>query len=363
VQYWRDGPPQAMTSFLVDPILVTRPDASASISDKQAWLVALEGWALELMDSPHHWWHIEACTVTLYSSEKVPDYTYLRSLRNEVDLDINVNVINKIVNRFFGSPEHDIYNGLSTKFVVHSLSGLSVQPIELVDRNFEATRNHLLSLLYCLCCDKHGGSEPATSMRIVTIPLVIPASVLTVSARIELVESSISSLHNVPFDVIESFDIMFTPDDLVGILDARQLFQQETRHIVTEIERLARGQPAAACLPVALGSQFRQSLAASSIINDDSALAKLIRVCAAVTNVTAKDLKLDLRPLRTSPAAGSPQRIRGVDGATAWRLTITDSGVGWRLPYWHVRADQSERREIIEFANVLKKHDPELIPE
>ena len=71
----------------------------------------------------------------------------------------------------------------------------------------------------------------------------------------------------------------------------------------------------------------------------------------------AKDVKnYHLRQLRESKTADSKQRTRESDNAKAWRLTITPDGVGWRLHYWQVPTPNGS---IIEFANVLKKHDPE----
>ncbi|TMC23532.1 MAG: hypothetical protein E6J34_02310 [Chloroflexi bacterium] len=87
-------------------------------------------------------------------------------------------------------------------------------------------------------------------------------------------------------------------------------------------------------------------------------LAKLVYIAAAVIADKAMDVKCNLRHLRESKAADSPQRTRVSDGAKAWRLTLTDKGVGWRMHYWRIPVENGSR---IEFANVLKKHDPEEI--
>ena len=92
--------------------------------------------------------------------------------------------------------------------------------------------------------------------------------------------------------------------------------------------------------------------------NNEVILAKLVRVAATVIADKAMDVKCNLRQLRESKTADSPQRTRASDGAKAWRLTLTDKGVGWRMHYWRIPAEDGS---CIEFANALKKHDPEEI--
>jgi len=86
-------------------------------------------------------------------------------------------------------------------------------------------------------------------------------------------------------------------------------------------------------------------------------LKRIIRAAAAIISERAKDVKsYNLRQLRESKTADSKQRTRPEDNAKAWRLTITPDGVGWRMHYWHVVTSEGS---FIEFANILKKRDPE----
>jgi len=88
-------------------------------------------------------------------------------------------------------------------------------------------------------------------------------------------------------------------------------------------------------------------------------LMKIVRAAAAILTNNAKDIdKYHLRQLRESKTADSKQRTRIEDNAKAWRMTITPDGAGWCMHYWQVPTLQGS---LIEFANILKKHDPEEI--
>jgi len=61
-----------------------------------------------------------------------------------------------------------------------------------------------------------------------------------------------------------------------------------------------------------------------------------------------------LHPLGRSPAPDSPQRMRGQDQASAWRIDVMKYGAGWRLHYWHIPGADGGR---IEFSNVCKESE------
>jgi hypothetical protein len=106
-----------------------------------------------------------------------------------------------------------------------------------------------------------------------------------------------------------------------------------------------------------LGPRFIESVNNADLDSDRVVLEKIIRIAAAIIADKAMEVKCNLRHLRMSKTADSPQRVRSDDGAKAWRLTLTDQGVGWRMHYWRIPGEKN----AIEFASVLKKSDPEEI--
>jgi hypothetical protein len=63
--------------------------------------------------------------------------------------------------------------------------------------------------------------------------------------------------------------------------------------------------------------------------------------------------------LREREEPHTPQLLRANDNATAWRITITHEGAGWRMHYW--RKVDPNGNVAIEFSNVLTKKDPTVI--
>jgi hypothetical protein len=78
----------------------------------------------------------------------------------------------------------------------------------------------------------------------------------------------------------------------------------------------------------------------------------LSEVLQRIENIAQARHSQNVVALRETKAANSPQQTRGEDHGKAWRLTLTDSGVGWRLHYWQIPTTQGS---MIEFANIVKK--------
>ena len=70
-------------------------------------------------------------------------------------------------------------------------------------------------------------------------------------------------------------------------------------------------------------------------------------------------LQNKLHWVREREESHTSQLVRTGDNTTAWRITITYDGAGWRMHYW--RKTDLEGNIIIEFSNVLTKHDPVII--
>ncbi len=121
--------------------------------------------------------------------------------------------------------------------------------------------------------------------------------------------------------------------------------------------------PGSPLLSASVGSQLWRSLEKSGILEDAFATGKLLHIGSATLADRLEELNVGRRPKRETDSPNSDQQTREGDKAKAWRLTITKSGAGYRLHYWHVPKIGDEQVEEIEFANVLKERDPVVIPE
>jgi hypothetical protein len=124
-------------------------------------------------------------------------------------------------------------------------------------------------------------------------------------------------------------------------------FQQDWQSVV--------GQP----LPFTFGPHFLASIRERGVDTNIVVLTKLVYFAAAV--IAGQAMKLvngNLHPLGETAAPGSSQRYRTEDQAKAWRLRLMEKGAGWRIHYWHIPGEAGGR---IEFSNILKKHEPEVI--
>ena len=89
---------------------------------------------------------------------------------------------------------------------------------------------------------------------------------------------------------------------------------------------------------------------------------KIVEVCAQVACDRARTITArHVHPLREGDAGDAPARIRGSDGAAAWRCALQKGSPGSRqLHWWRVSAPGSEP-DVIEFAQV-GHHDNFVIP-
>jgi hypothetical protein len=107
-----------------------------------------------------------------------------------------------------------------------------------------------------------------------------------------------------------------------------------------------------------VGPRFMASIDEAGLDTREDVLLKIVRRAAAVIADQAKNIKsYKLHELRESKTADSPQRVRSVDSARAWRLMIEKHGAGWRLHYWQIPSSEGS---IIEFANVQKEDGEEI---
>ncbi|NOK08151.1 hypothetical protein [Corallococcus exercitus] len=345
-------------SFAIDPYLTALPENGLD-TDLRNWLLALETWLRETDVSPYFWGHLHECSLKLLEQGRLPSFVELKKLSSELKSDINTGWLSRKMNTFFQDPSRSITTNLSITDCLAS-GPVSISPAEFKDRS-PSTAEELAQGFLKIAIAKNAQNGFAQSIVVVTAAFQVePSSSIHVSANVDIIEPPpISPLNN---PVTSSIPVLFSPDEIIPILLPSQLLGGDGHDFIRAINIAARQfntQP----LNFTLHSNFLPSIRGRSIASDNAALEKLIRTCASVILNQAKDLKLNLRPLRKSETADSPQRTRDGDKAKAWRLTVTKNGVGWRMQYWHIPPASPEQLGTIQFANVLGKQEDETIPE
>lgn len=351
-----------MPSFVVDPILCTTPDADADAGEVARWLLALEGWLVAQNISPFEWKHLLSCTDALCETGRFPAFESLRADARRAGVDVNVGGLLQRVARFFQDAACDLHAVTATRCVVVAEGEPAIAPPEMISRNLTEVHGPLRDGLLCLACDKDQGEPFARKAHFVTVPLAIPAKELSIAGTVALVEPE-SMIRRLSGKTIrQSFPTLFSPEHLSAFNCEALLAGGEVGFcaLVTSVAKslYAESSPVAS----SVGSQFWQSLMKCGITEDTFATGKLLRVCAAAVADKLDEMSVARRPKRESESPDSAQQTRESDKAKAWRLTITKSGAGYRLHYWHVPA-RGEQVERIEFANVLRETDPVVIPE
>ena len=352
-----------MPSFLVDPLLVTVPAPGSPRPLVDSWIAALGAWLAEIQSSPFEWRHSLECTHQLQAKERFPTFDQLRRLILGVQLGaVNVVQMTRALNGFFQDASKDFLAGATTKYAIAEDGSLQIRPGEFLARNDASIRDMLGSALVCLSCDRGIGDEFASRAHLVTMPFSTGEREVHVSAKIAVTDPD-RVVHALAAGAIEErFAVVLTPEDLLKTIDIAEMFAAGAGPFVQAVMNAAQALTVRSLGTCVVGPKFWDSLSASAIINDQSALVKLLRTAAGVVAGLASELNVDLRALRTTANPDSPQRTRDRDGARAWRLTLTTRGAGWRLHYWHVPEVTGVQVEQVELANVVRESET-YIPE
>lgn len=346
-----------MPSFLVDPLVFTVPPTDASHAKAQSWLVALEKWVYEISGSPYDWRHVTECSLQLYAQNRLPDFTTLRAMVVGYQVDLNVGMLARWLGRFFQDEDRGLSKRMFTQVAYFEQLAPDIQPDEFLSRNLESVQPELANALGCLTCDNRLGLEFAASLCVLTVPFANGAEVISVEGQLQATEPD-SVIQRIPErEVRAEFRCVFTPDDLIGLVDTLDLVRSPSG-FAQAVREAATTRWSEVGVSYSLGSEFFASLANSGIASDSSALDKLVRVSAAIVCRHAQNINLAVRPVRVNPSPNSPQIVRSRDGATGWRATITTRGPGWRLHYWHVPSRGLNTPEDVEFSLVLRESDP-----
>jgi hypothetical protein len=346
-----------MTSFIVDPLLITTPYADTAPEEARAWLLNISTWVTEIQSSPFEWRHVYESTIRLLGANAFPTFSLLRDLAARSGADVNISAISSGVAKFFQDPSRDLYSSLTTQCAVVNNAQSAINPGAFIQRNIPSVRESLADAMLCLACDKCVGGPFATGARVVTTRLPAGENIIIVSCDIGLTDPPEVYERIVDRRVEQSIEIVVTPDqlfDAVGIVS----YLASADGLSMAIQREARRIQTQPLMLLAMGPAFWQSLRDNGISNDFSAMSKLVRVSGAILCGLAKDLNIDLREVRQAETADSRPLMRESDGAKAYRATLVKYGIGWRLHYWHVPGRASGGSDTIELSLVLRKGDP-----
>lgn len=211
-------------------------------------------------------------------------------------------------------------------------------------------------LFVTTCACKHTDHPFTRQLHIATLTLPGTDKQITVSA---IILDAIPELGCGPDNrIIQTFPLLFTPDDLLPALKVQELWYKGKEGIRYAIEqqwkkdwRKHGNEP----LPFRLGPHFIESVNEAGLDTNEIMLTRIIRAAAAVIADQAKNSKgFKLHEKRESEAANSPQHVRKRDKAKAWRLMLEQHGAGWRLHYWQI---PTQAGSAIEFSNVVKESD------
>ncbi len=348
-----------MANILVDPVLVTTTEDDASKEAVEDWLTNLDIWLKEALASTHTWLHCVEATYQLVSGGRFPNFSLLRAWQQKYRLDINIRQIDKRVNEFFNNEEFDLGGKLEKLGYLIELDKISIAiyPEQFFTRWLNLIQDEMSLLLAVACACKHMGEATAGSLSIATL-------VLTESKEVEVSATITYSIPEFDWDandkITQAFPLLFTPDDIppLDVITLWDLGEAGIREAIEQYYREEWQSTVPNPIEYRIGLRFIESVNNAHLNNDEVLLSKIIRFAAAVIAGEAQNLNCNLRHLRVSEAANSPQRTRSSDNAKAWRLTLVDRGVGWRMHYWQISTSEGS---VIEFANVLKKHDLEEI--
>lgn len=349
-----------MTSLLLDPYLFTVPSDGSSSQEVQIWWDSLSQWLTTLGHSKIEWVHVYDCLSKLDELSRSINFQRLRTLGLTSGVPINPSVLLPL-QRELQTEQRDYVSKTVTKYVI-SESELSITPVVIVERNRPEIQQFLIDALGCLGVDQALGSTLAIEMLFVTSP--VDGSTLPDRMIVDGEATLIDPDHLMEWLsdrlISGSFPLLSHPDELSDMPPGEIVALGETE-VLLHIERLARTRfPTVQLLRVRFHRDFTPSLAASGIIHNEDGLKNLFERSSEVIAGQAS-LGARLEQIRQSESGSSPQ-VRRADGATAWRVSISMSGVAWRLHYWSEPDQPNQVGRGVQLCCVLRHSDPVRMP-
>lgn len=351
-----------MTEIFIDPIIIMTPAENASKDDVELYLQNLTRWLEEVLVAPHRWSYSPTAVIHLMENGRYPTPQILNRWTNVYDVDINTNQLSDWASQIFND-ENNIELRLEQDYLVElNTSTISVEPEQFYTRWIQPITKELLILIAKLGACKHLGSSLARELFIATSALMNAKKLVTISTTIVSSEPDLTS--DADCSCIQTFPLLYTPEDLPPPTEMVNLWdwdkQNEERkgvyYAINKYYQYYWHNSRSQSLTFSLCPSFFHTIEKNKIDAQELALKKFIVAMAAVLTWDTHMLheKYNLRPLRVGKAANESQVTRDDDNAKAWRMTIIPEGAGWRLHFW-------KNGDSIEFANILKKHEPEII--
>jgi len=347
-----------MVNIFVDPVIIMTPPDNQSKAEVEVWLDNLDIWLKEALTSPYFWLHSVQATYLLQSNGRFPSFELLRNWQRRYQLDINPVQLVKNVNEFFRNEDFDLKYNLDKLVYIFELEAgsISISPVQFTARWPDSILDDMQWLLVATCISKCLNHYLSRDLQIATLKLSLATREIEVSAII--VESFPDIPRQVDEKITQTFPLLFTPDDMLPIVDVIELWDKGEKGLSYAIEhqfkkdwRETVPQP----LKFHIGSGFIESVNNTGLDTNDTILRRIVKAAAAVIADQAKYIEgYKLHERRESEAANSSQHTRRRDNAKAWRLMIGKRGAGWRMHYWQIPTQQGN---IIEFSNVVKESD------
>jgi hypothetical protein len=347
-----------MVNIFVDPVIIMTPPDNQSKAEVEVWLDNLDIWLKEALTSPYFWLHSVQATYLLQSNGRFPSFELLRNWQRRYQLDINPVQLVKNVNEFFRNEDFDLKYNLDKLVYIFELEAgsISISPVQFTARWPDSILDDMQWLLVATCISKCLNHYLSRDLQIATLKLSLATREIEVSAII--VESFPDIPRQVDEKITQTFPLLFTPDDMLPIVDVIELWDKGEKGLSYAIEhqfkkdwRETVPQP----LKFHIGSGFIESVNNAGLDTNDTILRRIVKAAAAVIADQAKYIEgYKLHERRESEAANSSQHTRRRDNAKAWRLMIGKRGAGWRMHYWQIPTQQGN---IIEFSNVVKESD------
>lgn len=349
--------PQSIRVFS-DPFIITLP-ASDSAEAVEFWVSAFEAWISEIKLLPDAWYCFVECTLALFDSGLFPTFDKLRAIQRRRNLDINVGYLARAAQVFFQNESRDYLSSCDVKAV---LADFQESPDLIIFRNHESVREKLRYALGVIAVDEHIRGTNAV-FATVQAPELRDVTGLIVAGAVALVEPDPSVPLEQATELRIVVPIVQSPAGVGAAFSVRAAFILGARAVERVIASYAKTRTGGEVFGFRVFDTFVDSARDLGLLGNDGCLSKVVRVCVDVVlgDIKKQANSYSLRPLREHSDPNASQRKRAHDGAVAWRLTVTSKGVGIRAHYW--RGGDENGNVFVEFANLLGKTDPELIPE
>lgn len=347
-----------MANIFVDPVIVMAPPDNTSRDGIEVWLAHLTVWLQEALTSPFEWLHFVQATNLLQEKGRFPDFNLLKNWQQKYRLDINISQIARNVNAFFRNEEFDLkqhLDKLEYDFEVETGS-ISISPVQFTARWLDFIHDDMHMLFVATCVSKCLGHAVARELRIAT--LAFPHTIREIEVSAIIVDAIPDFPRNADNTISQTFPLLFTPDDLLPLIDVIELWDKGAKGLIYAIEQQFKkdwSENVSQPTRFIIGRCFIESVNDAGLDTNENMLRRIVKSAAAVIADQAKNIKgYKLHELRETEAGNSPQRTRARDNAKAWRLMLEKHGAGWRMHYWQI---PTEEGSTIEFSNVVKESD------